>query len=694
MSTKQANRLIYEKSPYLLQHAYNPVDWHPWGDETFDRARREDKPVFLSIGYSTCHWCHVMERESFEDREVADVLNRVFVCIKVDREERPDLDHLYMSVCQTLTGSGGWPLTVLLTPDRRPFFAGTYFPPKTARGRLGLIELAGRVEELWKRKRSALLDTADKILSDLQKISAAAPGDMPGEELLHQAYEELSGRFDAKHGGFGIAPKFPTPHNLTFLLRYYRRTGSREALQMAEKTLSAMADGGIYDHIGFGFHRYSTDRFWLLPHFEKMLYDQAMLAIAYLEAYQATGNGKYAKVAEQIFHYVERQMTSPEGGFYSAEDADSEGEEGKFYVWSLWEIEEILGKEDAALFSAVYNIRRRGNFHDEATGAPTGLNIPHITKPLAELARGLGLPAAELQARLAAMREKLFAVRKKRVHPHLDDKILTDWNGLMIAALALAGRVLQNSRYTQTASRAAGFILARLKKDGRLLKRYRDGEAALPAHLDDYAFFIWGLIELYESSFEAGCLAEALSLNQTMIKHFWDRKSGGFFFTADDAEDLIIRHREAYDGAIPSGNSVAALNNLRLARLTGNLRLEEIAAKTIRAFSSGLRQTPHAYTQLLAALDFLLGPAFEIVIAGDPNAEDTQGMLAKLYQVFLPGKAVLLRPTRDSGPIFELAPHIRNYQSLQGKATAYVCRNFSCQSPVTDAESLLELLKD
>ncbi|MCW3489812.1 thioredoxin domain-containing protein [Dethiobacter alkaliphilus] len=690
---QKANRLIHEKSPYLLQHAYNTVDWYPWGDEAFEKAKNEDKPIFLSVGYSTCHWCHVMERESFEDEEVARELNRVFVCIKVDREERPDIDNIYMAVCQAMTGSGGWPLTIVMSPDKRPFFAGTYFPKKTSFGRMGVIDLAQRIEMLWKTSRDKINSTADSVMTSLQAMSKVTPGDLPGEEALQGGFAKLEGRFDPDYGGFGYAPKFPSPHNLTFLLRYWKRSGNAKALEMVEKTLLAMARGGVYDHIGFGFHRYSTDREWLLPHFEKMLYDQALLAVTYLEAYQATGKEVYAQTAREIFGYVLRDMTSPQGGFYSAEDADSEGEEGKFYVWETNEIVHILGEADAAIFNAAYNIREDGNFTDETTGKKTGANIPHLRKTYQELAQELSLEPNELKDRLEAMRQKLFAVRKKRIHPHKDDKILTDWNGLMIAALAMGGRILNDENYNKSAKKAAGFILSHLKKDGRLLKRFREDEASLPAHLDDYAFFVWGIIELYETTFDTDFLKEALSLNKTMIKHFWDHDNGSFYFTADDAEDVLVRHRELYDGAVPSGNSVAAMNNLRLGRITGNTELEQIAEKIARAFTDEIEKVPQGYTQMLSAINFMAGPSLEIVIAGEAQAQDTKDMLQKLYSTFVPNKVVVLHPGgKQAKEIEELAPYTRRQQSIEGKATAYVCRNFSCQAPVTDADKMLSLL--
>ena len=643
---------------------------------------------------STCHWCHVMERESFEDPQVAAVLNRVFVCIKVDREERPDIDGVYMSVCQALTGSGGWPLTILMTPEKHPFFAGTYFPKRSAYGRMGLMELALQVEKRWRDSREELLQTAGRVMEYLQNVSKGSPGRMPGEEVLHEAFEQLKRRYDPKHGGFGSAPKFPAPHQLTFLLRYWKRTRCAEALEMVEHTLAEMSRGGIYDHLGFGFHRYSTDRQWRLPHFEKMLYDQALLSMAYLEAYQALGKEQFADTAREIFTYVIREMTSPEGGFYSAEDADSEGEEGKFYTWSAGEIEESLGLEEAALFMKAYNVRPEGNFSEEATGAPAKRNILYLTRSWPEIAEEAGLPEEELLRRLEGMKLKLFLAREQRLRPYKDDKILTDWNGLMIAALAVGGRVLEEEIYTEVSRKAAKFILSRLRSRGRLLKRYREGEAALPAHLDDYAFLVWGLLELYETTFEAGFLREALELNRTQRELFGDEERGGFFFAAAGEEELPVRQKELYDGAIPSGNSVAALNNIRLARITGNPDLEGAARGIAAAFSGEITRYPSAYTQMLAALDFMLGPSLEIVIAGKKEDERTQRMLSALRRPFLPNKVVLLHPPGEEGAEIEaLAPFVRGQQPLGGKTAAYVCRDFSCQAPVTEVEDLLKLIE-
>jgi uncharacterized protein YyaL (SSP411 family) len=694
MNDRKANHLIGEKSPYLLQHAYNPVDWYPWGNEAFEKAKREDKPIFLSIGYSTCHWCHVMERESFEDPEAAKLLNSAFVPIKVDREERPDLDQVYMMVCQVLTKSGGWPLTIIMTPEKKPFFAGTYLPKQTRFGRVGLVELVPRITSIWETRREEVLQSAENIVDALQRTQQSAEGGQTGPDVLKKAFEELRGRYDEQLGGFGSAPKFPTPHQFTFLLRCWRREHDSTALEMAEKSLQAMRLGGMYDHVGYGFHRYSTDREWLVPHFEKMLYDQAMLALAYLETYQATGKETYANTAREIFTYVLRDMIDPEGGFYSAEDADSEGVEGKFYVWQEEEIRRMLG-EDADLFIRVFNVREEGNFREEATGKPTGTNILHMSKPLPDLAADLRMSVDDLRQRAKRLRDRLFKTREDRVHPHKDDKILTDWNGLMIAALARGACVLGQNEYALAAKKAAGFILERMRgRDGRLLHRYRDGEAAIHANLDDYAFLTWGLIELYEATYEPQYLETAVELADETFTHFWDPGQGGFFFAPEDGEALILRKKEVYDGATPSGNSVAMLNLLRLSHLTGSSALEDRAAQLDRAFSSQVAQLPSGYTQFLVAADFGIGPAHEVVIAGDAEAEDTVGMLQALRTAFLPNTVTLFRPVdMDNPPVDRIAPFVKTHEKKGSKATAYVCTNTACTAPVTEVEAMLELLR-
>jgi uncharacterized protein YyaL (SSP411 family) len=688
------NGLINEPSPYLRQHAHNPVDWYPWGPQAFEKARREDKPVFLSIGYSTCHWCHVMAHESFEHPEVARLMNETFVSIKVDREERPDIDNVYMRACQVMTGSGGWPLTIITTPDKKPFFAATYVPRESRFGLVGMMELIPQVREVWAARRGEVLSLSDRITAELQQTSQDTAGGDLDEATLKLAYEQLAECFDGQHGGFSRAPKFPTPHNLLFLLRYWKRSGNKAALDMVERTLQAMRRGGIYDHVGFGFHRYSTDSQWLVPHFEKMLYDQAMLAMAYIEAYQATGKDDYGKTAREIFTYVLRDMTVPEGGFCSAEDADSEGEEGKFYLWTHEQVRQALGNEEADFIANLFNIEKDGNFAEQATGRKSGASILHLRKPLEEIASDLNLSQQDLQAHLEVLRQKLFAYREKRVHPMKDDKILTDWNGLMIAALAKGAQAFDEPEYAEAACRAADFILGNMRKaNSRLWHRYRDGQTGTEANLDDYAFLISGLIELYEATFDASHLEFALALTNDMIRHFWDEDDGGFYLVADDGESLLVRKKEIYDGAIPAGNSVAMLNLLRLGRMTANSDLEGKAAKIGRAFSRSARQSPAAHTQLMVALDFGIGPCYEVVIAGNAQAQDTKAMVKALRTRFLPNKVVLLNPSEQESPgIAQLAEFTKNQSSIGGKATAYVCRNYNCKLPTTDMSKMLELL--
>jgi uncharacterized protein len=695
LNAGKPNRLVFEKSPYLLQHAFNPVDWHPWGEETFEKASKEMKPVFLSIGYSTCHWCHVMEKESFENEEIAGLMNDAFVCVKVDREERPDIDSAYMTVCQALTGSGGWPLTIIMTPDKKPFFAATYIPSETMFGRTGMKDLIPVIKGLWASKRDEVFNSADKVFDMLEQTSGHLPGPDLGEATLKTAYAGLSESFDGEHGGFGKTPKFPTPHNLLFLLRYWRRTGNKRALMMVEKTLSAMKRGGVYDHLGFGFHRYSTDAGWIVPHFEKMLYDQALLAMAYTEAYQATNmKEEYGQTAREIFHYILRDMTHPEGGFYSAEDADIDGDEGKFYTWSQREIEEIFSDREAELVAGIFNIKEEGNFREEATGRESERNILHIKKPLPEIALDLRMPEEELRRFLEEIRKRLFEARKKRPSPYKDDKILTDWNGLMIAALAKGARVLGEEKYVEAAKKAVNFILNKMcDKEGRLLHRYRDGEAAIPAFLDDYAFLTWGLLEIYETTFEPVYLKRALDLNSFALDHFWDKKDGGFYSVADYADKVLIRKKEIYDGAMPSGNSVAMLNLLRLGRITANPEHEEKAAQMSRTFSEMVSAVPAAFSHLMVALDFALGPSLEIVITGDPEAADTKAMFGALRGTFLPGKVVLFRSTNKEEPdIARYAEFTKGLSGVKGKATVYVCKNYSCELPATDPKAMIFLI--
>jgi uncharacterized protein YyaL (SSP411 family) len=550
---------------------------------------------------------------------------------------------------------------------------------------MGMMDLIPRVKQVWKERRDEVLNSADKIMAALKSVESEAPGEGLDASTLDGAYQQLAERFDERFGGFSQAPKFPTPHNLYFILRYWKRTNNQKTLDMVEKTLQEMRKGGVYDHVGFGFHRYATDQEWLVPHFEKMLYDQAMLAMAYVEAYQAVGNEVYKKTAEEIFTYVLRDMTAPTGGFYSAEDADSEGVEGKFYVWTEAEIRKVLTQKEADFIIKLFNVEKEGNFLEEATGQKTGANILHLKKSPSEV-------AADMKA---SAREKLFSAREKRIHPHKDDKVLTDWNGLMIAALAKGSRAFGDLKYAEAAKKAVDFIFDQMRKpNGRLLHRYRDGQAGIMANVDDYAFLVWGLIELYEATFDAHYLETALKLNEEMLKHFWDDKSGGLFFTPDDGEALIVRKKEIYDGAVPSGNAVAMLNLLRLSRFTANTHLEERAMEIGRAFSKAVKQFPSGYTQFLVAADFGIGPSYEVVIVGKSGAGDTKEMLKALRSRFIPNKVTLFRPTETESPhIDKLAEYIKYQVSLDGKATAYVCMNFACKEPTTEVSKMLGLIK-
>ncbi|HWR40788.1 MAG TPA: thioredoxin domain-containing protein [Patescibacteria group bacterium] len=684
---KKSNRLINEKSPYLLQHAFNPVDWYPWGEDAFEKAKREDKAIFLSVGYSTCHWCHVMEKESFEDEEVAQILNRDFVAIKVDREERPDVDHIYMTVCQAVTGQGGWPLTVVMTPEKKPFFVGTYIPKYPKWGRTGLLDLLAMLKEQWETNRQGVYAIGDKVVGVLQQTSekrtTAANVDSGelNEEVLDAAFEQLLHDFDLNYGGFGAAPKFPTPQNFLFLLRYWKRSGDKKALAMVVKTLDAMRRGGIYDHLGYGFARYSTDEKWLAPHFEKMLYDNALLAYAYLEAYQCTGDPDMARLAEEILAYVLRDMTDAGGGFYSAEDADSEGVEGKCYLWTRQQIIEVLGPEKGSRFADLYDVTTDGNFE--------GSNILNlIRQDVDEFAAAYGLDVAALESELQRGREILLEQRRTRIPPLKDDKVLTAWNGLMIAAMAKAYRVLGDAQYLTAAERAADFVWQRLRReDGRLLARYRDGEAAYPGYLDDYAFLLWGMVELYESGFVIQRLRQAKELAAAMGELFAD-PTGGYFLVGTDGEKLLLRPKELYDGALPSGNSVAALALLKLARITGQSEWEAAADGVFRYFANDVRKMPRGYVFFLLALDYRLSPPEQVVVAGDEA--QTSALLRVAWTEFLPNATVLYH---QGSPEYEiLVPVLAGKSRVNGMPAAYVCRNFSCLPPIMDEKQLLEEL--
>jgi uncharacterized protein YyaL (SSP411 family) len=690
-----ANRLAGEKSPYLLQHANNPVDWYPWGEEAFAAARELDRPVFLSIGYATCHWCHVMERESFEDPEVARLLNETFVNVKVDREERPDIDGIYMTVAQLTTGRGGWPLTIVMTPDRLPFLAATYIPREDRHGRVGMFHLIPRIRSAWEENRAALIESGASIQRHLEAMASADLGGRSlGEGTLREGFSELAGQYDREFGGFGAAPKFPVPHRLLFLLRYWNRTGVEGALRMVDHTLDALRDGGVFDQVGFGFHRYSTDRMWRLPHFEKMLYDQATLMLAYTEAFEATRAPGRATTVREIAGYVLRELRSPDGAFYSAEDADSEGEEGRFYVWSTDEVREVLGPDDAGLAFAAWGLSAEGNYRDEATGETTGLNVLRRIASPAELAADLQLERKAVEERLERARTLLFESRSSRERPLLDDKVLTDWNGLMIAALARAGRVTGEPDLVAAAREAAAFLHQRMWRDGGLLHRYRAGEAALEGNLDDYANLCWGELELYRATFDAVHLERAARLTDEMLERFGDSARGGFYFSPEGRSDLIVRRKDVHDGATPSGNSVALLNLLRLARLTGRTEYEQAAADTSSAFSRQIAAQPSAFAFFLTALELAVGPSEELVIVGEPGASDTRALLEVASEGYHPRRSVLVRPPGDAGrAISRLAPYTRDFELLEGRASAWLCRDFACEMPVSSPEDLRALIR-
>ncbi len=712
-SDRRPNRLLHQKSPYLLQHAYNPVDWYPWGEEALAKARQDDKPIFLSIGYSTCYWCHVMEHESFEHPGIAQAINEHFVPIKVDREERPDLDAVYMSAVMAMTGQGGWPMTVFLTPDGRPFWGGTYFPPENRGGMPGLPSVLQGVAEAWRTRRPELLKSSEQLTRALQPGTPAA-GKTLTEEVLRSAVGQYTEQYDGVHGGFGPPPKFPRSHSLSLLLRAWAREHDAEILRMVETTLDAMASGGLQDQIGGGFHRYATDERWLVPHFEKMLYDQALLSRAYLEAAQATGHARHGEVARATFEYVLRDLRDANGAFYSAEDAGEVGKEGDWYVWTPEEFERVLGREEAALAGRMYGVSPGGNFE--------GASILHLPRPAESVAADVGIPVDDLRRRMAAARERLLQARAQRSRPHRDDKILTDWNGLMISSLAYGSRVLGEARYAQAAAEAASFLLARLQDNGRsldsardrgerasfdfaqdarpepvegraqrveprLLHRWRDGEADIPGFLDDYAFLSAGLLELYEATFEIRWLQEAQRLVREMVRLFGD-PAGGFFFTGEYHERLITQTKELYDGATPSGNSMAALVLVRLGQLVMDPELQRCAEQLFQIFAEPVRQAPHAFPQFLTALDLRLGPSQEIVIAGDPAALETREMLALVNRRFLPRATLVLHPSgREAEAIERLIPFIAAQHPMGGRTTAYVCQRHVCRLPTADLEA-------
>ena len=691
------NRLAEEQSPYLLQHAHNPVDWYPWGEAAFEKARRENKPIFLSIGYSTCHWCHVMERESFENERIADLLNRDYVPVKVDREERPDVDRIYMTFVQATTGGGGWPMSVWLTPQLEPFFGGTYFPPENRFGHPGLASILTQIAAAWRESRGQIEESAREVVAQLQKQAVVEPGRATtvNTDLLDSGFYVFRRTFDSENGGFGGAPKFPRPSAFQFLLRYWARTKNREALDMVLLTLREMAKGGMHDQLGGGFHRYSVDERWFVPHFEKMLYDQAQLATSYLEAFQITGERQYADVARRTFDYVLRDMTGPEGGFYSAEDADSTIDpeepkvkgEGAFYIWTAEEIRDLVPQPMADWFCYRYGVAEGGNVANDPHNEFHNRNILYQAVSVADTATQFRQIEETVAEGLGQAEALLLAARAKRVRPHLDDKILTAWNGLMISALALGGAVLGEERYAAAARRAAEFLLARLydPRTGVLLRRYREGDAAIPGFLDDYAGFAQALIDLYEAQFDPRHLEAAIRLTEKQRELFEDPAGGGFYSTAAGDGALVLRMKDDYDGAEPSGNSVALMNLLRLAQFTGRADFRESAERLLDAFAPRLGVAPVTLPQMLAGCEFHLGEPRQIVFAG----AHPEALVRAFYGRFVANRVVL----RADAALAQGNPALAAMHEIDGRAAAYVCKNYACQLPVTEVDALVELLQ-
>jgi uncharacterized protein YyaL (SSP411 family) len=690
-----SNRLINETSPYLLQHAHNPVDWHPWGEEALQKAKEEDRPILLSVGYSACHWCHVMAHESFEDEETARLMNELFVNIKVDREERPDVDSIYMQAVQAMTGQGGWPMTVFLTPDLVPFYGGTYYPPTPRYGMPSFAQVLNGVASAYRDRRDEIEQSAQNLLAHLSQ-SLAATGDDGNlrVETLDAAHHALAREFDAVHGGFGDKPKFPPSMDLEFLLRVHRRTGWTKSWQMVNLTLRKMAQGGMYDQLGGGFHRYSVDERWLVPHFEKMLYDNALLSRVYLHAYQASGDPFFRGIVEETLDYVLREMSSSEGGFYSTQDADSEGEEGKFFVWTPDEVDALLGSEDGLLFRAYFDVTNAGNFE--------GKNILHVDHSLEEVAARLSVTPERLSEAIERGKRILFEAREKRVKPGRDDKVLTAWNGLMLASMAEAGAVLGRPDTIQAAERAADFVLTHLRDgNGRLLRSYKDGQSKFDAYLEDHAYLADGLLALYQATFDVRWLEEARALADEMLARFWDEESGGFFDTASDHADqsLIIRPKNITDNAIPSGNAVAASVLLQLSVLSGpstdsepGATYHRHAVETLRLLGGAMARHPRAFGQALSALDVYLASTKEIVIVGDPQEAVTQALLETVHGRYLPNKLLVVASPDQVEELSQRIPLLAGRTQIEGAASAYVCENYACQLPVTEPEALLKLL--
>ena len=688
MSRQHTNRLINEKSPYLLQHSLNPVDWFPWGDEAFEKAKKENKPIFLSIGYATCHWCHVMERESFENDSVAAYLNEHFVAIKVDREERPDLDMVYMTAVRTMTGQGGWPLSVFLTPDLEPFYGGTYFPPENRHGLPGFSSLLVQIHNAWQNKKTDLLNYANQLNKALNEaVTQTSDNSAISIGILDTAYYNYASQFDSKFGGFGNAPKFPRPMDVQFLLRYYHGTKDKKTLEMATLTLDKMAAGGMYDHLGGGFHRYSTDERWLIPHFEKMLYDNALLAIAYTEAYTVTHNPEYKRVVSEILDFVQREMTDKNGGFYSAQDADSEGEEGKYYVWTNKEIAKVLDKKDYRIWSLRYGVTESGNFEHK-----TNVFFHKLSK--SQVAQRLNISEPEVVESLLKSKKKLLKIRDQRIKPITDDKILTNWNALMISAFTRAFVVFQEPGYLTSSKNALNFILDKMSKKENLLHRYRDGEAKINGFLDDYAFLIQACIDYYEVTFDLFYLKKALFLLERANGLFLDKNGGGYYFSAKNEQTVLLRMKDSYDGAIPSGNSMMALNLSRLAEYTMEESFQKSADEIFENNGKNIKNSPLSFSQMLIAIDFSKRPVKEIVLALPGSRADGVLFFKELNEGFYPNKVIARLPNNNKQEWNRLIPWTKDRPVLDGKTTVYICRNFTCLLPTTEVAVFAQQLRE
>jgi len=686
-SSEHFNHLKDETSPYLKQHKHNPVDWYPWSDKAFQKAKTDHKPIFLSIGYATCHWCHVMAHESFEDEEVAKMLNNHFVCIKVDREERPEIDQIYMHVCQLLTGRGGWPLTIIMTPDKHPFFAATYIPKTSRYGMTGLLTLLPEIQKIWDENHEKIIESATEITKRLHQQPLVSQKTLD-YSILEKTYDALVTDFDELHGGFGKNQKFPLPHHLLFLLRYWKTTKQSYSLKMVTTTLKQMRKGGIFDHIGFGFHRYATERTWKIPHFEKMLYDQALLLNVYTEAYQATQNNVFKQTAEEIITYTTRNLASSHGAFYAAEDADSEGKEGKYYTWTYEELSSHLTSEELQIASTVYSVKKEGNVHLEP--GRTTENILYQSMTIKEAATVLDLSEKKLNEKLSIIRKKLFTIQSQRLHPNKDDQILTDWNGLMIASLAKAAHTFNEPQYLRIAEHAIDYILThRLTRNNELIHSHRNKTNNIIGYATDYAFLNWAMIELYQTTFNPKYLQKALHLNSYLLNHFWDKTHGGFFITSDTAESMLIRQKEIYDGSIPSANGIILQNLNRLAQITANPSLKETADQLSNTFSTQINTHPTAFTQFITAVQHQMSSTREIVIVGEPKNKDTKEILSFLQSHYLPHTSIILKNPKEKNSLLEeLIPWTKTYDQIDQKTTVYICKNKTCQQPTTDLEEI------